>query len=126
MPEPPGLPVVIVMAMVTALGMCLVILGFLRWRHRAAIRRRVAALARGWHAEENRLPSTAPASRPPTSSVRVFADRVGRRLARQLPGEVAALAAPADRAGVAGGIQAVGFPASSANVAAVDCNLFVP
>jgi tight adherence protein C len=81
--------------------------GLLRWRHRAAIRRRVAALARGWHPEENRLLRTAPVSTPPTSGARVFAGRLGERLARQFPDEVDALAARADRAGLAGGIHAV-------------------
>ncbi|MDQ6671265.1 MAG: type II secretion system F family protein [Chloroflexota bacterium] len=81
----------------SALGMCLLTLGVLRWRGRRRMQRRLQTLVAQWS------PGSSVATRPSRVTPRDLARGVGARLAQRLPGQVSSLAVRVDRAGLAGG-----------------------
>jgi tight adherence protein C len=92
----PRLPI----ALLAALGMCCITAGVLRWNRRRRMRLRLRALSVEWSDTPVVLPER-------NVNARQLAARLGARLGQRLPGEVDALAARADRAGLGGGLPAL-------------------
>src|SRR5260370_34601683 len=74
--------------------------GVLRWNRRRHMRLRLRALSAEWSDTPVVLPER-------NVNARQLAARLGARLGQRLPGEVDALAARADRAGLGGGLSAL-------------------
>jgi tight adherence protein C len=101
----------------SALGMCLLTAGVLRWRNRRYMQRRLHALASRWS-------QTGPVAPPPGSTgPRDLARRLGARLGERLPGEVGTLSVKVERAGLAPGrgltVEILGWKAVGVAVGAV-------
>jgi tight adherence protein C len=99
-----------VIAAVVALGVCLLATGLARWRRRARIVVRIQSLS-----GDDRIIGDAPRESfraPHGMRPRELAGRLGARIGRRWPAEVGALAARADRAGVAphvSGVELLGW-----------------
>jgi tight adherence protein C len=94
-----------VIALASAIGVCMVVLGLLRWDRRGAIQRRLQSLDLEWRAADQ----TRQASLASSLNLRPanLAGQLGARVARRFPSQVDALAGRVDRAGLTGRIHTV-------------------
>jgi tight adherence protein C len=91
----------LLVALLSAAGVCLILAGVMRWRRRARMHSRLRVLSAEWAA-------SAPLGQPSSGvSARTLAHRLGARLGARLPGQVGSLAERLDRAGLAGAIQTI-------------------
>jgi tight adherence protein C len=90
----------LLIALGTALGVCLIVAGIMRLSRRRRMQARLRALA------VERIGPGVP-SGAANVTARDLAGRLGARLSRQMPGEVDLLAARVDRAGLSGGVTSL-------------------
>jgi len=90
----------LLIALCTALGMCCLTAGVLRWIRRRHMQVRLRTLAVEWRESPIILPERG-------VNARQLAARLGARLGERLPGEVGSLTQRVDRAGLGGGLPAL-------------------
>ncbi len=101
---PTPLLVSLVVALGAALGVSLFVAGWLRWRRRTSLRRRVESLRTDWAADQT--PVVLP-TRTSNARARDLAARLGARVARRFPNQVGTLATRLDSAGLVGSVRPV-------------------